>query len=109
VGNTGFLQLPSERVSQTPEEFLRSVEATIAAEGSWQAKTEYRMGGGTTVTVTPSNSEGHATFLADATWGSLQASGLYDSLEHALRGLPLISFALFNVRDQGGWKGLVSG
>ena len=108
-GIPDFSPFPVERVVQPPEEFLGGVEATIASNGAWTAKFEYRMGGGTTVTVTPVTSEGRTTFLAEATWGSLQASGTYDSLENGLRGLPHISRALFHVRDRGGWKGLVGG
>ena len=108
-GIPDFSPFPVERVVQTPEDFLHGVEDTIASDGAWTAKTEYRMGGGTTVTVTPVPSEGRPTFLAEATWGSLRASGTYDSLETALRGLPVISFALLDVRERGGWKGLVGG
>jgi hypothetical protein len=104
-----FSNYPIEPLTVSPEDFLQSVEETIDRTGSWQAKTEYRMGGGTTVTITPSTSGDPITYLALATWGSLEASGRYDSIEHALRGLPLISRSLFYVRDEGGWAGLVGG
>jgi hypothetical protein len=93
----------------SPERFMASVAEVIASDGVWQAVTEYRMGGGTTVTIEEKPRGKGTSYRAIASWGSLDSSGEYDSLEHALRGLPLLSLGLYDVRNRGGWKGLVSG
>jgi hypothetical protein len=99
----------SESEPDSPENFLRSVQETIASEGCWRASTEYRMGGGTTVTITRKSAPGVQSWMATATWGSLVSCGEYESLELALRALPLISAGLLLMREEGAWKGLVGG
>ena len=97
-----------ERRTESPEEFLRRAEETIADEGVWKATTEYRMGGTTTVEVTTSTTRDRC-YRTTATFGLLITTGEYETLEHALRAAPLIAYGLWSVRKKGGAKGLVGG
>lgn len=108
IGEISPFPVP-ETEPDSPEQFLRGVEETIASEGIWQASTEYRMGGGTTVTITRESASGAESWMAVATWGSLVSRGEYESLEYAFRAVPIISAGLLHVREEGAWKGLVGG
>ncbi len=99
--------LTGEHVS--PEKFLRGVEETISHDGFWQATAEFYIGGRAIVTVRPKSAAGASSFLAAATLGGLVSTGEYDSLEHALRALALMSYGLVDVLDEGAGKGLIGG
>jgi hypothetical protein len=98
-----------ETVPVSPERFLQGVEETVAKDGVWKATGEYKMGGVIKVEITPSNAQGVPSYRATAAFGRLVGVGEYDTLEHALRALPLIAYSLCDVREKGGWKGLVGG
>ncbi len=93
----------------SPEEFLQGVEEALTRDAVWKATTEYRMGGTITVEITPGSAQGDRCYRASAASGRLKAAAEYDTLEHALRALPHIAHALWEVREKGGWKGLVGG
>jgi hypothetical protein len=101
--------LPRPVPTVTPEEFLRGVETTLSKDGVWKATTEYRMGGTTRVEITPSTVDGVGFYRTKATFGRLVTTAEYDTLEHALRALPHMAYALAWVREQGAWKGLIGG
>ena len=101
--------LPEPVPVVSPEAFLQGVEETLTQDGAWKATGEYKMGGVIKVEITPSNTQGVRCYRATAAFGLLVGEAQYDTLEHALRALPLIAYALCDVREKGGWKGLIGG
>jgi hypothetical protein len=100
---------PEQEPDCSPEDFLSVVEATLLKRGVWKATWEYRMGGTTRVEIKSSKVEGVRRYCARAAFGGLVTTANYDTLEHALRASSLMAYALANVREQGGWKGLFEG
>jgi hypothetical protein len=101
--------LPKTRSDPSPEEFLDGVEGTLAKDGFWRATWEYRMGGTTTVEITPSNVYRVRCYHVSVRFGGLVTTADYDTLELALRASPPMAYALASVREKGAWVGLIGG
>jgi hypothetical protein len=89
------------------DEFLAEVEEALATAGRWETYAEYRMGGGPRVRVTLEQSGDRTVYRAEGLLGSVVMSATYETLDEALKAMPVFGRAVWGVVEEPVWQGLV--